>query len=85
MALNIKTLETYRLAKELADLTGESIDEAIVRALHERLARLRGQQEGRLSDQLLAIGRNCAARMKEPYRSIDHGDFLYGEQDDSSS
>lgn len=28
---------------------------------------------------LLAIGRDCATRLKEPYRSADHGDLLYDE------
>jgi hypothetical protein len=30
-----------------------------------------------LADRLLAIGRDCAARLKEPFRSADHGDLLY--------
>jgi hypothetical protein len=28
---------------------------------------------------LLVIGRDCAAHLKEPYRSINHGDMLYEE------
>lgn len=39
MALSIKDPETDRLARALADATGESITEAIRRALEERLAR----------------------------------------------
>jgi antitoxin VapB len=38
MALNIKSPETDRLARELAALTGESITTAVTRALEERLA-----------------------------------------------
>lgn len=41
MALNIKDLETDRLARELAATTGESITEATRRAIEERLTRLR--------------------------------------------
>ena len=37
MALNIKSAETDRLARELAALTGESITEAVTRALEMRL------------------------------------------------
>ena len=37
MALNIKSAETDRLARELAALTGESITEAVTRALEQRL------------------------------------------------
>ena len=28
----------------------------------------------------LAIGKDCAARLKEPFRSADHGDLLYDER-----
>ena len=45
MALNIKSAETDRLARELAALTGESITEAVTRALEERLATQRRQHD----------------------------------------
>lgn len=41
MALNIKDLETDRLARELAATTGETITEATRHAIEERLTRLR--------------------------------------------
>lgn len=41
MALSIKHPEADRLARELAERSGESITEAVVVALRERLARLR--------------------------------------------
>jgi antitoxin VapB len=37
MALNIKSKEADRLARELAERTGESITEAVIKALQERL------------------------------------------------
>ena len=37
MQLNIKNGEAYRLATELATLTGESLTEAVTKALAERL------------------------------------------------
>lgn len=43
MALNIKDPETDRLARELADATGESITVAARTALAERLARVRAK------------------------------------------
>ncbi len=43
MALNIKDPRTDRLARELADLTGESITVAIGNALQDRLERLSGR------------------------------------------
>ena len=33
----------------------------------------------RLGERLLSIGRECAPLFKEPYRSVEHGDLLYGE------
>lgn len=41
MSLNIKNAETYRLVKELADATGESMTTAVTEAVRERLERLR--------------------------------------------
>jgi antitoxin VapB len=79
MALNIKNPDTHRLAKELAALTGESMSDAVAEAVRERLARVRSQHGGRLADQLMAIGRETAPLFKEPWRSIDHGDLLYGD------
>lgn len=44
MALNIKDPETDRLARELAELTGESITRALHRAIQMRLARERARR-----------------------------------------
>jgi antitoxin VapB len=78
--MNIKNREARLLAAELSKLTGESITTAVTIALRERLARVRQQQGLSLADRLLAIGRDCAARLKEPFRSADHGDLLYDER-----
>jgi len=80
MGLNIKNREAHLLAEELAKLTGESMTTAVTIALRERLARVRQEQGLSLADRLLAIGRDCAARLKEPFRSADHGDLLYDER-----
>ena len=45
--LNIKDAEATRLARELADLTGESQTEAVRTALRERLERERAEREAR--------------------------------------
>lgn len=41
MALNIKDPEADRLARELASVTGETLTEAVLKALRERLSRQR--------------------------------------------
>jgi antitoxin VapB len=79
MRLNIND-ETCRLVEELAKLTGETLTGAVTQAVRERLDRLRRERDGRLADRLLRIGKDCAARLKEPFRSADHGDLLYDDR-----
>jgi antitoxin VapB len=80
MALNIKNQETYLLIEELAKVTGENMTEAVTRSVRERLARVQGERKAPLAERLLRIGKNCASHLKEPYRSIDHGELLYDEK-----
>jgi antitoxin VapB len=47
MALSIKSQEADRLARELAQATGESITDAVVAALRERLDRERRRRGAR--------------------------------------
>jgi antitoxin VapB len=78
MTLNIKNPEAHRLAQELAALTGESMAAAVTESVRERLTRIRQQREP-LAARLLAIGKDCAAHLKEPARSVDHAEMLYGK------
>lgn len=80
MAINIKNGETEKLAKELAKVTGESITGAITEAVRERLERKRREVGIGLASRLLKIGKDCGARLKEPYRSADHDELLYDEK-----
>jgi antitoxin VapB len=78
-SLNIKNEETYRLVKELADKTGESMTEAVTVAVSERLDRIRVDHSPGLAERLLAIGEHCTAHLNEPWKSIDIDDYLYDE------
>jgi antitoxin VapB len=80
MAMNIKNDEAQRLAHELSALTGESLTAAITEAVRERLARLERSRGTGLADRLVRIGKDCAAQLKEPFRSAEHGDILYDER-----
>ena len=82
MSLNIKNEDAHKLAQQLSRLTGESMTEAVTEAVRERLKRVRiaDKRAPRLSDRLLEIARDCAPRLKEPFRSADHGDLLYDEK-----
>jgi antitoxin VapB len=55
MALSIKTEEADRLARELARLTGETMTEAVTRALRERLERERGKEAAGLPARIRAF------------------------------
>jgi antitoxin VapB len=80
MALNIKNEETQKLAHELAKLTGESMTAAVTEAVRERLDRVRSKRGTGLAARMLKIGKDCAAHLQEPYRSIEHGELLYDEK-----
>ena len=80
MSLNIKNSDAHRLAQQISKLTGESMTQAVTESLRERLERIRRKCDRPLSDRLLEIGRNCAAHLKEPFRSIDHGRMLYDDK-----
>jgi antitoxin VapB len=80
MSMNIKNEEAHRLTEELAKLTGESLTTAVTKSVRERLDRVRQAQGASLADQLQAVGRDCAARLKVPFRTIDHGKMLYDER-----
>jgi antitoxin VapB len=79
MSLNIKNPTTYQLAQELAEMTGETLTGAVTEAVRERLERLRRREAPEPVERLLAIGRDCARRLPEPYRSADHADLLYAD------
>jgi len=61
VSLNIKNEATHRRAHELARLTGETMTQAVDRAIGERLDRIRKtRNRGALAERLLQIGRECA-------------------------
>jgi antitoxin VapB len=56
MALNIKSPEADRLARDLSAATGESLTTAVENALRERLERTRGKDRaGRVERRLRAL------------------------------
>lgn len=79
MGLNIKNEETHRLVRKLATLTGESMTTAIRVAVEERTERVAAERQKGLAERLLAIGKAAAPLWREPFRSTEHGDLLYGE------
>lgn len=63
VSISIKNDQTELLARKLAELTGETLTEAIRAAVAERYDRMRRARSGRsLADELNAIGVRCAKR-----------------------
>lgn len=61
MALNIRNPEAEQLATELAKRTGETKTEAVIKALRDRLSRVRRERaKRRLADELEEIARHVA-------------------------
>jgi antitoxin VapB len=78
MGMNIKSEETHRRAKELARITGETIAEAVDRAVTERIERLRRRRNRKaLAARLLKIGEQCSRLPVLDNRSAD--EMLYDE------
>lgn len=63
MPLSIKDPEADRLARAVAARTGETITQAVITALRERLAReeRRTQNFDTLVDEVMEIGQHCAS------------------------
>jgi antitoxin VapB len=55
MALNIKNPEADRLAKQLAQATGESLTEAVLNTLRERLVRETARKDEQVLERLREI------------------------------
>jgi antitoxin VapB len=78
MQLNIKDVETHKLARSLAKETGESMTVAVKEALRERLQRVRSdRQKQRRMDALIELGRQGAKMFPGPHE--DHAKLLYDE------
>jgi len=79
MALSVKDPEADRLAREVVARTGETLTQAVVVALRERLARLRGRgKRRRLRDELREIARRCT---QLPTLDDRPGDEILGYDD----
>ncbi len=79
MALSIKNPEADRLARELATTTGESLTDAVVNALQERLDRARHQRAAGVAQRL----RRLAAEVREiPVIDLRAADDIIGYDED---
>jgi antitoxin VapB len=62
MAISIKNPLAEELARKVAQEGGESITQAIIHSLEERLERLQGRRRSTgIEDEILRISRRCSA------------------------
>ena len=62
MALSIRNSRADKLARQVAAESGESLTEAIIHALEERLQRLQGRRTPtEVADEIMMISRRCRA------------------------
>lgn len=72
MSFSIKDQKTDTLVRELADLTGESITEAVFQSVKERLERLKIKDAAySLAQELDAIALHCASLPLQDPRSLE--------------
>jgi antitoxin VapB len=72
MALSIKNVRAEQLAREVAAVSGDTLTQAVLRALEERLERLKGRRNTPdLVETLLTISNRCGALPDLDSRSAD--------------
>ena len=72
MTLNIKDPEVHALATELAQLRQVSVTKAVLDALRHELEREKARRlKNRLGEELIQIGKRCAAHMLQHVTSAD--------------
>ncbi len=81
LALNIKSREAHELAAELAGLTGKSMTAVVIDALSAALDEQRKAMEKDVrAQELMEIGRRCAAHLHSHATAVQHGEMLYDER-----
>jgi antitoxin VapB len=78
LTLNIKDAEAYRLARAIAESTGQTLTRVVTEALRDRYALLESQRGKSSVEELLAIADRCAVHIRGPY--LDHSDYLFDER-----
>ena len=80
MSMNIKGEEAHRLARELAEETGETVTAAVTIALRERVERVRHAGDATLVGRIMKIAAEAAPRFGKSFSSLDVDELLYDER-----
>lgn len=72
MPLSIRNPKAEQLAREVAAESGESLTQAIIHALEDRLQRIKGRRRATdLVDEIMTVSRRCQALPDQDTRSAD--------------
>ena len=72
MALSIRNPRAEKLARQVAAESGESLTEAIIHALEERLERLKGRHTATdVAEEIMKISLRCRALPEKDQRGTD--------------
>lgn len=72
MAISVRNPRAEKLARQVAAETGESLTEAIIHALEERLERLKGRRTTLdVAEEIMRISHRCRALPDKDERSAD--------------
>lgn len=77
MRLSVKDPEAYRLARAIADKTGETLTKVVIDSLRDRQEKVEKKRTQATVEEMMAIAKRAAASATGPY--IDHADLLYDE------
>jgi antitoxin VapB len=80
MALSIKDEETDRLAREVAQLNGETVTMAVKTALKERLERQKPNPKAGLAAWLMELAKETGPLLKDLPPSDKIGDLLFDKE-----
>ncbi len=75
--LNVKDPEAHRLARAIANETGESMTKVVIDSLRERHEKLQKSKGKASLEELTYLAKQVSKTLKKP--SVDHGDLLYDE------
>ena len=72
MPLSIRNPRAEKLAREVAAESGDSLTQAVIHALEDRLERVKGRRAaGDLTEDILAVSRRCRALPDQDVRTPD--------------
>jgi len=77
LSLNVKDPEAHRLARAIADETGDSLTKVVIDSLRERHAAIEKRKGKTSLTELMSIAKRASRAVKRPY--ADHGTLLYDE------